>query len=153
MKKALAFIFLFFVSTGVYCDDEERLTKEIQAKIEKEVERLNLVFDTHVMYDAVYGSTLVSYANRITKTEYSLKEGCSYILYRCEQWRKTLLVLVKDNKQAMRDYYLGCKLAYHALSQKDADEEIPDDVLVACYGESIIPEKTPLRFARKLFLN
>jgi hypothetical protein len=68
----------------------------------------------------------------------------------CAAWAHALKVFVSDNKEVMRDYYLGCKLAYHAVSGTDVEEEVPDEVLVVCYADTIIPHGTKLRFRQDL---
>jgi len=107
---------------------------------------------THVVIYAVWGSTFLSYLNRYNSTFYSLKDTCNMMMVECTKWKQMLRTLVVENKEAMRDFYLGCKLGYHAVTQKDAKEEVPDDILVQCYGDTLIPEGKKLFFPRKFFL-
>ena len=129
MKKSLFFIFICL------CFNSSSLVKA-------ESTTESLLKEDYFTHSARSGVSLVDFANVVTETKYSLEKGCNIVMIRCREWKEAVRVLVLTNKEVMRDFYLGCKLGYHATSQKSVAEEIPDDVLIACYADTMIPTKS-----------
>ncbi len=152
MKKTVMLL-LIFISTTVSAGNKFLGDDTLFERMQGVVEIYNLTYDTHITMESDPGATLARYASAILKNEYATNGGCFDMLVGCQRWKIALRVLVTENKVAMRDYYLGCKLAYHAVTQTSVVKEVPDDVLVACYGDAPITPKTKLHFARWLFID
>lgn len=97
------------------------------------------------------GVTLVNFANIKTMTYYTLAKKCTFLELRCIEWKEALRTLVVDNKETMYGHYLGCKLGYHAVTQVPVDQEVPDEVLIECYGNTILNEGTVVLLSKKVF--
>ena len=139
MKKSVFFFLLCFCFSSLSLVKAESTTEV-------------LLKEDYFIHSSRSGVSLVDFANIVSETDYSLEKSCNILMIRCREWKEAVRVLVLTNKEVMRDFYLGCKLGYHALSRRSVAEEIPDEVLIACYADVVIPSKSKVIILERIML-
>lgn len=157
MKRPLAMLAVFFCTNcfayPLFTEGVGDLKARVDAQVVKALRSpLNFTFKSYVVLYSPRYATLSSYVSSITRIPFTIQEGCSDVLVICQFWKQTMRTAVSDNKHALRDNYLGCKLAYHAVSRTPVENDVPDDVLVACLADVYIPEGSQLLFERGLLV-
>lgn len=144
--KQLILFFLTVFATSFLPTKGAELSKEDEEEVLRQVRSSSeyIVLTTKIEKD------FVSYANNFAESRYFL-EDFSCTSFKCSKWKETLKRLVSDNKEAMRNYYLGCKMGYHMVTGIDVKEEVPVEILVQCYGEVYIPVGVKIVIAKEIF--